>query len=74
MSQNIVRIWMVKFGELPVICQIRQRFALPKIRAIRYITGYSILYANIGPYGYGTSLLYIHMVHPYLYGTASCPI
>ena len=29
-SQDIVEIWMVKFGELPVIHQIRQGFPLPK--------------------------------------------
>ena len=30
-SQDIVEIWMVKFGEPPVIHQIRQGFPLPKI-------------------------------------------
>ena len=30
-SQNIVKIWMVKFGEPPVICQ---GFPPPKIHAI----------------------------------------
>ena len=29
MSQDIVKIWMVRFSEPPVICQIRQGFPLP---------------------------------------------
>ena len=36
MSQDIVKIWMVKFAEPPVIRQIRQGFCLPKIHAIQY--------------------------------------
>ena len=36
MSQDIVKIWTVKFGKAPVICQIRQGFPLPKICAIWY--------------------------------------
>ena len=34
MSQDIVRIWMVKFGESPVICQIHQGFPPSKIHAL----------------------------------------
>ena len=36
-SQDIVEIWIVKFGEPPVIHQIRQGFPLPKNHTIRYI-------------------------------------
>ena len=38
MSQDIVKIWMVKFGELLVIHQTRQGFLPPRICAIRYYT------------------------------------
>ena len=37
MSQDIVKVWMVKFGKPPVIHQIRQGFPPPKIHAIQYI-------------------------------------
>ena len=37
MSQDIIKVWMVKFGESPVICQIRQGFPPPKIHTIWYI-------------------------------------
>ena len=37
MSQDIVKVWMVKFGESPAIYQIHQGFPLPKIHTIWYI-------------------------------------
>ena len=36
MSQDIVKIWMVNFGEPLVIRQIHHGFPLPKICAIYY--------------------------------------
>ena len=37
MLQDIVRIWVVKFGKPPVICRIHQGFPSPKICAISYV-------------------------------------
>ena len=37
MSQEIVKVWMVKFGKPPVIHRIGQGFPPPKIHAIWYI-------------------------------------
>ena len=34
MSQDIVKIWIAKFGEPPASCQIRKGFPPLKIRAI----------------------------------------
>ena len=36
MSPDIVKIWMVKFVEQPVIGQFRQGIPPPKIYALRY--------------------------------------
>ena len=36
MSRDIIELWMVKFGESPVIHQVCQGFLLPKICAIQY--------------------------------------
>ena len=36
MSQDINKIWMVKFDEPPVIHQIHQGFPLPNIHDIQY--------------------------------------
>ena len=36
MSQDIVKIWMVRFSEPPVIYQIRQGFPLPSSCDIQY--------------------------------------
>ena len=37
MSRDIVKIWMAKFGEQPVICKIHQVFLPPKICTICYL-------------------------------------
>ena len=37
MLRDIVKIWVVKLGESPVIHQLHQDFPLPKIRTIWYM-------------------------------------